>query len=202
MNESLTVVLPLHNAEETLRRSVDHVLEVAAELTANFRVLIVDDGSTDDSFDVATEIATEYPQVKVVRQSQRRGLGPTLNAVKRMVKSDVVMVHDGVSTANAEQLRVLWNQRPGVGQPADVSAADLLRPSQNQAAMAVAHQRLMNFQFLSVDDNTATHDTPAPKSRGRKAAATRNANAGSVGAIPPLPGPNFMGAVGDFARGE
>jgi len=204
LNQSLTVVLPIHNVEATLRQNVDHVLEVASGLTPGFELLIVDDGSTDDSFDIAREIASEYPQVQVMRQSHRRGLGATLKNVRRRVKSDIIMVHDGVSSTNAEQLRALWDRRIDSGQPSDVSTSDLLRPAQNQAAMAAAHQRLMSFQLLSPDaEGNAEPDaaTPIPSPK-MLTPSPETINSKDVGGIPTLPRPNFMGAMSDFALGE
>ncbi|MEN1678086.1 MAG: glycosyltransferase family 2 protein [Planctomycetota bacterium] len=195
MNQSLTVVLPVHNAESTLRQSVERVLEVAGELTPDLRLLIIDDGSMDDSFDVAQEMAARYRQVRVIRQAQRRGLGPTINAVRRRVNADVVMVHDGVSKINAEQLRMLWGQRPGGD---EVTMADLLLPRLNQAAMAEAHGRLMSFQLVDCGgegvDEASTSAAPIP--------APHKAPQEGVGGIPSLPRPNLAGAVGLFAKGE
>ena len=82
MDSSLTVVLPINNAERTLRRDVVDVLEAAAELTALFEVLIVDDGSTDDSYDVAVELAMAYRQVRVMRRSRRKGLTESLREIQ------------------------------------------------------------------------------------------------------------------------
>lgn len=195
MNESLTVVLPVYNAEATLRSSVERVLEVASELTPRFGVLVVDDGSIDDSFDIANELAAKYPQVRVLRQAQRRGLGPTLNRVRRGLRSEVVMVHDGVSEINAEQLRALWDQRTGHSRMRDASMSDLLRPAQNQAAMAAAHKRLMSFQLINVDRAAKPADEAAPP-------APHTQPARGIGGIPTLPRPNFMGALSDFASGE
>ncbi|MEM6798998.1 MAG: glycosyltransferase, partial [Planctomycetota bacterium] len=176
--------------------SVDRVLEVAGELTRDVQVLIIDDGSTDDSYDVAREVAAVFPQVEAIRQPQRRGLGPTLRNAQRRVSSYVVMVHDGVSSIDAEQLRSLWDRRIDPAQPADVTTSDLLRPKQNQAAMAAAHHRLMSFQLLAnraaATDNP---DMPAPS-------LSTEPRSNAVGMIPPLPRPNFMGAVSDFALGE
>ncbi|MEM6329732.1 MAG: glycosyltransferase [Planctomycetota bacterium] len=207
MNQSLTVVLPLHNAEATLRRSVDRVLEVAGELTPRVDVLVIDDGSTDDTYDVARELAARFPQVRAVRQGRRLGLGPTIRNARRRVASDVVMVHDGVSRVDAEQLRALWDRRIDPAGPTDVTAADLLRPKQNQAAMAAAHSRLMSFQlFNSEADSAAAAGREAAHGLGQPAAKAagprRRANPAAAGAVPPLPAPNFLGAVGDFAWGE
>ncbi len=190
---SLTIVLPVHNAETHLRRSVNRVLEVAAELTPRFELLIVDDGSTDDSFDVAKEMAARFPQVTVLRSGQRRGLGATLRDAKRRAAGRVVIVHDGVSTINADDLRALY-----FGADGEACVEDLLRPSRTHAAMVAAHDRLRGFQVVEPDSSPyeaprrshqAVKSTPPPARKG-------------VGQIPVLPKPNFLGAVGDFALGE
>src|SRR3990172_7759911 len=75
LNKSLTIVLPVHNAESRLRTNVRELLELASELTAKFGVLIIDDGSTDATYEVAEELAAHFPQVSVRRHRQCRGLG-------------------------------------------------------------------------------------------------------------------------------
>lgn len=193
-NASLSIVLPIHNAETSLRQSIGRVLEVASDLTPSFEVLIYDDGSTDDSFDIASELAARYPQIQVARQARHRGLGPTLKSARRRATGEVVIVHDGVSTLKAEQLRSLWSQRlTGVGAN-EVSIADLHLPARTHAAMASVHQRLMGFQMLkgNTEAKEAAHQpVPAPK---RKSAG--------IGSIPVLPRPNFLNTLGDFALGE
>jgi glycosyltransferase involved in cell wall biosynthesis len=190
---SLTIVLPVHNAENHLRRSVNRVLEVAAELTPRFELLIVDDGSTDDSFDVANEMAARFPQVTVFRSGRRRGLGATLRDAKRRAAGRVVIVHDGASPINADELRTLY-----LGKDSKVSMQDLLRPARTHAAMVAAHDRLRGFQVVEPDapmyessprNHRAVTSTPAPAHKG-------------VGQVPVLPTPNFLGVMGDFALGE
>lgn len=207
MNQSLTVVLPIHNAEATLRASVDRVLEVSSDLTPDVQILIMDDGSTDDSYDIARELATRFPQVRVVRQPRQRGLGPTIRNARRRLSSDVVMVHDGVSEMNAEQLRALWDRRVDAGQPADVDVTDLLRPRQNQVAMAAAHRRLMSFQLITPGSSLDAEEkgpasTGSSTTESRSHAAHRSADARNLGVIPSLPQPNFMGTISNFALGE
>lgn len=192
METSLTIVLPVHNAEPHLARNITRVLEVAGELTPRFELLVVDDGSTDDSYEVAMESATRYPQVSVVRSGVRRGLGATLRDAKRHASGRVVIVHDGVSTINAEDLRALY-----LGAEEEVSVSDLRRPSQTHAAMVAAHDRLRGFQVIEAEPSQ--YEEPAA-TRTHKPATTDKPK--GVGQIPPLPKPNFMGAVGDFALGE
>jgi glycosyltransferase involved in cell wall biosynthesis len=72
----LTIVLPIYNGETRLRECVGEILELASELTTRFGVVIIDDGSTDATFEVAEELAAQYPQSRG-HHRHRRGLGPT-----------------------------------------------------------------------------------------------------------------------------
>jgi hypothetical protein len=108
---SLSVVLPVHNAESTLARNVSELLDVLPEIAARFEILIVDDGSTDHTEELAYELAREYPQVRVVRHSQRRGGTAALQTGMIHTLGDVVFVHDEASPIRATELRALWNMR-------------------------------------------------------------------------------------------
>jgi len=204
---SLTVVLPVRNAEASLSGQVTEVLETAGELTDAFQVVLVDDGSTDDTFDVAVELSHRYPQVEVLRNAQPRGLGATLRSVRAKVTSDVVIVHDGVTPFDASQIRRLWHEqrrRAGAAQlPAGSSGSptmdDLKLVATTHAAMEAAHSQLLGFRLLHSDPTS--HSTSGSKTGGallrRESPETQG-----VGAIPPLPRPNFIGALANFALGE
>ena len=110
LTKSLTVVLPIHNGESRLRSHVRELLEVGSELTTDFKILIVDDGSTDATFEVAEELVAHYPQVRIRRHRHRRGLGPVIEYVRRSVRSDAVIFHDGVTPIDYNQMRNVWRR--------------------------------------------------------------------------------------------
>lgn len=205
MKPSLTVVLPVRNAEQTLVQHVTDILEVASELTSQLTVLVVDDASQDDTYDTARELASRYPQLQVLRNSRPRGLGPTLRSLRTLVKSDVVMVHDGTSSVDPDEIRTLWNQQQQPKSPAAISAAsgashspqvtidDLRIAASGHAAMAMAHARLLGFQLANLQQ------APSSETELPRRTATRQ---GHVGAIPPLPRPNFLSSLANFALGE
>lgn len=196
MKKNLTVVLPVHNAEATLRRDVSDVLDVAGEMAGPMRVIIVDDGSTDDTYDTAIELATRYPQIRVMRHAERQGLGRALDSLRSEVAGDMVLVHDGASRVDANQIRRLWSEEPQAGDAigaGEVSVDDLRLAAATHEQLAAKHSRLAGFQRMTLG-----------KSAGGSASLSRRdqtAQSG-VGVIPPLPRPNFMGALANFALGE
>lgn len=212
MTRNLTVVLPVYNAEATLTRDVTEVLEVAGELAGRVRLYIVDDGSIDDTYDTAAELALRYPQVHVLRHAERRGLGQAIEALRAKVAGDFVLVHDGASRIDAHQIRQLWFAEQsraasfspssalspeGIAAPAKtkepVTIDDLRFVSAMHSSMAAAHARLAGFQRLLV--------TPVETADRQLTRRDRERRKG-VGVIPPLPRPNFMGALANFALGE
>jgi glycosyltransferase involved in cell wall biosynthesis len=212
-NKSLTIVLPVYNGESRLTHHVTEMLELASELTSHFEVMIVDDGSTDETSAVAQELATKFPQISVRRHRHRRGLGPIISMVQRRVSTDVVIVHDGVTPINPVEVRRLWHQSAaeamqsmpsGRTASTKVDVKELAGVRATHAAMALAHERVLGFHLLQpMRDEDATQMGPAtPPSPAQSPKRPRPTNPSSVGMIPPLPRPNFLSAVADFALGE
>ena len=215
LQKSLTIVLPVHNGESRLRRSVVELLELASDLTKEFSVLIIDDGSTDHTYEVAGELASHYPQVSVSRHRTRRGLGPTIEAVRRHLRTDVVMVHDGVTPIDSNHVRALWRrhllehptaQRKSAAAtvPTTASVKDLGDVRSLHESMAGAHQRVLGFQWITPLRHDEPHAADASVAPGAAAPADdlRADESAGVGRIPPLPQPNFLSALADFALGE
>jgi len=207
VDKSLTIALPIHNGEAHLRRSVRELLDLASELTSDFSILIIDDGSTDDTYELAQEMALRYPQISVNRNRMRRGLGPTIESIRRRVLSDVVMVHDGTTPIDPHQVRRLWYTNGQEFVSSERVAQDATRWDQGElsdlpaihAAMASAHQRLLGFHLLRPmrwDDAHGPAETKSPATPARPARST------DVGRIPPLPRPKFLSALAEFALGE
>ena len=213
LTKSLTIVLPIYNGESRLRTSVREILELAGELTSQFGILIVDDGSTDSTYEVAEELAAHYPQISVRRHRHRRGLGPTLDYVQRSVRSDAVMVHDGVAPIDPNQMRNEWRRwvaQASCSNDATVSAAlqvdicDFANLPAIHAAMEHAHARMVGFQLVSplLANNTPSDDRQGTSQPVPRADASHVHHHFGVGQIPRLPRPKFLSALARFAWGE
>ncbi len=106
-NPSLTVILPMHNCERKLRSSVLDILDLAPVVPYTLQVVVVDDGSVDDTYETACELARLFPQLTVFRQPLRRGLSAALDLVRNRLAVETVLAHDGTSSIDAAQLKTL-----------------------------------------------------------------------------------------------
>ena len=111
LERSVSLLFPVHNAEQTLAQNVSVVLDVLPDLTDRFEVLIVDDGSTDGTDEVAEDLARRYPQVNVVRHSERRGFAESINTALECSEGEIVFVPDPEKNLEPEALSQLWQLR-------------------------------------------------------------------------------------------
>ena len=69
MSKKILIVMPVYNAEKTLRLAIDSILNQSYK---HFYLIIVDDCSTDSSLEIAKEYAKDS-RVKLYRNTENRG---------------------------------------------------------------------------------------------------------------------------------
>jgi glycosyltransferase involved in cell wall biosynthesis len=87
---------------------VIRAVRAASELTDDFEVIVVNDGSSDGTADIADELARTYPQVRVVHHPTNRGYGGALQSGFRTATKDLVFYTDGDAQYDPAELTLLW----------------------------------------------------------------------------------------------
>ena len=91
---SVDVVIPVLNEAHVLKKSVETLVGfLQASLQYRWRIVIVDNGSTDGTQNVAKELAAAYPEVKVLRLLQK-GRGRALRHAWLRSNADIVCYMD------------------------------------------------------------------------------------------------------------
>ena len=65
----LSIIIPVYNSEKYLRRCIDSVTK---QDPADCQVILIDDGSTDDSFEIMKEEAEKYNYIDIIHQKKIR----------------------------------------------------------------------------------------------------------------------------------
>lgn len=111
MDLSLSIVIPVHNAESTLARTVYHLLDLVPDITDCFEILIVDDGSGDQTEEIAHELALQYPQVRATRHPTRKGQTAAVQTALTQSTGDVVFVQEEGNEVCCSEIQRLWEMR-------------------------------------------------------------------------------------------
>lgn len=92
---SLSIFFPCHNEQDNIERVTRQALEVVRGITPDFEILIINDGSTDDTARVADALAAEHPEVRAIHHPVNRGYGAALQTGFTEAAKDWVFYTDG-----------------------------------------------------------------------------------------------------------
>ena len=116
MSFDLTIVVPAYNEEQRLGASITAMLHYLSENNINGELVVVDDGSTDDTAQVARDAAAEFPDLStnVIRYEQNRGKGFAVKTGLMAAQSDLALFSDAdLSTPIDEMHKLLDPIRSG-----------------------------------------------------------------------------------------
>ena len=112
----VSVIIPVYNVKQYLQRCVD---SVSSQTYTDLEIVLVDDGSTDDSGKLCDELAEADSRIKVIHQSNG-GLSDARNAGLRLATGDYVTFLD------ADDIWLLVNGLENMVDMSENSSADLL----------------------------------------------------------------------------
>ena len=106
-NPEITVIVPAFNAAGSIRACIDSIL---SQKFADFELIIIDDGSTDGTFEICSEYSYEDPRVMVFYQPNQGVSAARNNALDRAT-GEWVAFCDADDTADPEWLSRLAEHR-------------------------------------------------------------------------------------------
>lgn len=90
----ISVIIPLYNEEESLPELSEWIVNVMDRHHYSYEVIFIDDGSTDDSWNVVESISQKNPHFKAIRFQRNYGKSPALNEGFKAATGDVIITMD------------------------------------------------------------------------------------------------------------
>ncbi len=95
MLPDLSVIIPIRNESLNLRQLHHELTETLSRWGRPYEILLIDDGSTDDSFAVMTELHAVDPHIKVIRFRRNFGQTAAFSAGFALARGRVIVTSDG-----------------------------------------------------------------------------------------------------------
>ncbi len=147
----LTIIVPALNEEKRLAQSVQEALKAVAESGTRCEVIIIDDGSTDGTGEVAARLAADDSRLRVIRNPRNLGLGGAYKA--------------GLAAANGTY--VTWVPAD-ISHPADglvpaykaIGEADMIIPRPTNPQVRARPRRIISNLYTAIINWGTGFDVP------------------------------------------
>ena len=90
----ISVVIPLYNEEESLKELNDWIVRVMQSNHFSFEIIFIDDGSSDNSWEIVSKLSEDNNAVKGLRFRRNYGKSAALNEGFKIAKGDVIITMD------------------------------------------------------------------------------------------------------------
>lgn len=105
--KGISVFFPCYNDSGSIGKLVENVLSLLPNLTKDYEVIIVDDGSTDKSREILKKLAKRRKAVKLVFHEKNKGYGGALKSGFREASKDLIFYTDGDGQYDPKELPIL-----------------------------------------------------------------------------------------------
>lgn len=151
---SISVFFPAFNDALSIKNLVLNAFEILPALTDDYEVIVINDGSQDDTGAVLSRLASEHPALRVVTHEVNRGYGGALQSGFRTASKDLVFYTDGDGQYDVRELPKLLQlltENVGVVNGFKIERADKMKRKVAGTFYNQLAQRLFTLPIRDVD---------------------------------------------------
>ncbi|MHB1506304.1 MAG: glycosyltransferase, partial [Sulfobacillus sp.] len=157
--QSLAVVIPAFNEQHRLPRTLDILAKVLPQLPIPYELIIVDDGSTDQTAAIVRRAAESWPQLRLISLRRNYGKGRAVRVGIGAARSDVILYTDADHSVDIRQWPLLTQ---ALEQGAHLAIGVRPDPDAGQEG-ASAMRRLMSHFYRRMVANLLLPGYPDPQ---------------------------------------
>ena len=95
MKKNISIVVPIYNEQDSIQHLYQGIKEVMLNHFNNFEIIFIDDGSTDNSFNIINNISANDSCVILIQLNRNYGKSDALNEGFNLAKYDYIVTLDG-----------------------------------------------------------------------------------------------------------
>ncbi len=149
---AVSVLTPVYNERHLVEASLARVLALESDCISRLEVIVVDDHSTDGSWEILQQIAARDSRVQLHRHAHNKGKGAAVRTALEYASGDVCIIHDADMEYNPGDI-------PALLQPFLLEGADAVFGSRYLTASyrrALMYRHTLVNRFLTVAANWFT----------------------------------------------
>ena len=104
-----SIIMPAYNEGLLIRENLLEVIHTFDEFGCDYEIIVLDDGSSDNTLAEASKVAGDHPQVKVKRNFENFGKGRALKKAFRYATGDYVVFLDADLDLHPAQVQTLFD---------------------------------------------------------------------------------------------
>ena len=108
--DKLSVIIPGRNEAENLEICICEILEELNKHKIDHEILVVDDGSTDNTPSLLQQIVQKYPTVRYLRNDRENGFGQAVRLGLQKITGDAVAIMMADRSDSPQDLVNYWNK--------------------------------------------------------------------------------------------
>ncbi|MBR5175325.1 MAG: glycosyltransferase family 2 protein [Bacteroidales bacterium] len=148
--KTLTLIIPTYNMQAYLKRCLDSLI-VEDELMAKFEVLVVNDGSKDDSSEIAQQYERRYPQTFRVIDKENGNYGSCVNRGLSEAKGAFIKLLDADDWFDTDQFVKYLHRLGQTTDPVDLVLTDFTKIDETGCILGkgkytIPYDNLFSFQ--------------------------------------------------------
>src|SRR3954465_13532163 len=109
MSLDISIVVPLYNEDESLPELMEWIDKVCVQNQYAYEVIMIDDGSTDNSWEIIEKLAARYNTLKAIKFQRNYGKSAALNEGFKASKGNVVITMDADLQDSPDEIPGLYN---------------------------------------------------------------------------------------------
>ena len=104
----LSIIIPLLNEEESLHELTEWIIKICRDNNYAFEIIFIDDGSSDRSWEIISELHKNHDEVKGIRFRRNYGKSAALHTGFQSSKGDIVITMDADLQDNPDEIPGLY----------------------------------------------------------------------------------------------